>query len=178
MAQGGHGGDMHRRGLPGHKPALAMRAPRPAARPPQAAVHFVEPDRDAALSGVVLLGRSDPADPLIARERGKVGPKISGPVIRSQRGPQISGQLMDRATRELWRLHVSAVVSVGNLALLSPSGVICKARPFRGVFLPSAHELLCASGRGVFLFSSSGYLEELQYCRYVTSDIFDCLAQY
>src|SRR6185312_12892014 len=54
----------------------AVRAPGPAAWPAHAALHLVDADHDAALPGGFLLGRGDPADPLVPRERGDVQPKV------------------------------------------------------------------------------------------------------
>ena len=55
-----------------------MWASRPTAWATHAFVHLVYSDLDAALAGGILLGRSNPADPLVAGQRREVGPEILG----------------------------------------------------------------------------------------------------
>lgn len=65
--------------------ASAMRAFRPAAGPAQASAHLVDPHRDTPHSGGFLLGRSDPANPLVTRQRGDGKPKFRSRRIERER---------------------------------------------------------------------------------------------
>lgn len=51
-----------------------MGAPCPAARPSHATFHLIYPYSYAALAGLRLLGRGNPADPLVTREWGYIRP--------------------------------------------------------------------------------------------------------
>ena len=66
-----------------------MRASRPATRPSRAASHFIEADRDATRSGLIFLGRDNPANPLIARERRNIRPQRLRLSIRLNRPAKI-----------------------------------------------------------------------------------------
>jgi hypothetical protein len=66
-------------------PANAVRAAGPTAGPPHALAHLVEPHRDALLSGLLFFGGSDPADPLVPRQRRDVRPHAPGDRVGSDR---------------------------------------------------------------------------------------------
>ena len=82
-----------------------MRASRPTARPAHASPHLIDADLDAALPGGFLLGRSDPTDPLVSRQRGDIGPKALGGGVKPDGFSEICWQLMDRAVREFLTGH-------------------------------------------------------------------------
>ena len=82
-----------------------MRASGPTARPAHAASHLIDADLDATPSGRFLLGRSDPTDPLVSRQRGDIGPEAFGRGIRLDGFPEICRQLMNRAVREFLSSH-------------------------------------------------------------------------
>ena len=87
-----------------------MWASGPAARPAHAASHLVDTDLDATLSGSFLLGRSDPTDPLVSRQRGDVRPEAFGRGIKLDGFSEIRRQLMNRAVREFLSGHTSMCV--------------------------------------------------------------------
>ena len=62
--------------------ASAVRASGPTAGPAHASPHLIDADLDAALPRGFLLGRSDPTDPLVSRQRGNVGPEALGSGVR------------------------------------------------------------------------------------------------
>ena len=84
-----------------------MRASGPTARPAHASLHLIDADLDAALPGGFLLGRSDPTDPLVSRQRGDIGPKALGTGVKLDGFSEICWQLMDRAVREFLTGHTS-----------------------------------------------------------------------
>ncbi len=59
------------------------------------------------LSGGFLLGRGDPTDPLVTRQRGNVGPKVYGCGIRPDGLSEIRRQLVNCAVREFLSGHTS-----------------------------------------------------------------------
>jgi hypothetical protein len=84
-----------------------VRASGPTARPAHASPHLIDADLDAALPGGFLLGRSDPTDPLVSRQRGDIGPKARGSGVKLDGFSEICWQLMDRAVREFLTGHTS-----------------------------------------------------------------------
>ena len=85
----------------------AVRASGPTARPAHASLHLIDADLDAALPGGFLLGRSDPTDPLVSRQRGDIGPKARGSGVNLDGFSEICWQIMDRAVREFLTGHTS-----------------------------------------------------------------------
>jgi len=69
--------------------ASAVRASGPTARPAHASPHLIDADLDAALPSGVLLGRSDPTDPLVPRQRGDIGPEALGSGVRFDGPPEV-----------------------------------------------------------------------------------------
>ena len=98
---------------------LAVRAPWPTARPAHAFAHLVDTDLNAAHPSCILLGRSDPADPLVSRQRGDIGPEFRGRDIDLDGISEICGQLMNRAVPELLSFHRSMWVYWGLTLELS-----------------------------------------------------------
>ena len=90
--------------------ALAVWASGPTARPAHASAHLIDTDPDATLPCSFLLGRSDPADPLVSRQRRDIGPEARGHGIELDGISEICGQLMNRAVRELLSVHRSICV--------------------------------------------------------------------
>ena len=84
---------------------LTMGTTGPAARTTHAAMHFVETDNDAAHTCGLLLGGSDPADPLIACERSEVSPEGFGDSITSERLAGIGGQFVHGTVSEFVGAH-------------------------------------------------------------------------
>jgi hypothetical protein len=84
-----------------------VRTSGPTARPAHASLHLIDADLDAALPGGFLLGRSDPTDPLVSRQRGDIGPKALGSGVKLDGFSEICWQLMDRAVREFLTGHTS-----------------------------------------------------------------------
>lgn len=68
---------------------LAVWASGPTARPAHATAHLINSNFDAPLSGGFLLGRGDPTDPFITRQRSNVGPKVLGCGIQLNRLSEI-----------------------------------------------------------------------------------------
>ena len=58
--------------------ASAVWAAGPTARPAHAAAHLIDADPDAALPSLFFLGRRDPTDPLVSRQRSDISPKALG----------------------------------------------------------------------------------------------------
>jgi len=85
----------------------AVRASGPTARPAHASSHLIDADLDAALPGGFLLGRSDPTDPLVSRQRGDIGPNARGSGVKLDGFSEICWQLMDRAVRDFLTGHTS-----------------------------------------------------------------------
>ena len=85
----------------------AVRASGPTARPAHASLHLIDADLDAALPGGFLLGRSDPTDPLVSRQRGDIGPNARGSGVKLDGFSEICWQLMDRAVRDFLTGHTS-----------------------------------------------------------------------
>lgn len=100
-------GASEQRGNPSVSEPSAVGASWPAARTPHAVVHLIYPDLDAAPTGGILLGRSHPADPLVARQRREGRPEIPGGDIRLDRPSEISRQLMHCAVCEFLHWHTS-----------------------------------------------------------------------
>jgi hypothetical protein len=90
--------------------ALAVWTSRPTARPAHTSPHLIDADLDAALSGGFLLSRCDPTDPLVAGQRGDIGPEAFGSGIKLDGFSEISRQLMDRAVCKLLSGHTSKCV--------------------------------------------------------------------
>jgi len=84
-----------------------VRTSGPTARPAHASLHLIDADLDAALPGGFLLGRSDPTDPLVSRQRGDIGPNARGSGVKLDGFSEICWQLMDRAVREFLTGHTS-----------------------------------------------------------------------
>ena len=59
-----------------------MGAAGPAARPPHASAHLIDADSYTTTSGLVLFGRSNPANPFIPRERCNIRPQSLRPRVR------------------------------------------------------------------------------------------------
>jgi hypothetical protein len=87
--------------------ALAVWTSRPTARPAHTSPHLIDADLDAALSGGFLLSRCDPTDPLVAGQRGDIGPEVLGSGIKLDGFSEICRQLMDRAVREFLTGHTA-----------------------------------------------------------------------
>src|SRR5579864_4797294 len=77
--------------------SLAMWASGPTARPAHASPHLINSNLDAALSGRFLLGRGNPTDPLVTRQRGNVGPKVLGYGIQLDSLSEIRRQFVNCA---------------------------------------------------------------------------------
>ena len=82
-----------------------MWASGPAAGPPHAIAHLIDTDLDATFSSRLLLGRSDPADPLVPRQWGDIGPETHGRDIKFYGAAEIRGQLMNCAVPKLVSVH-------------------------------------------------------------------------
>src|SRR5579862_4695796 len=87
--------------------SLAMWASGPTARPAHAAAHLINSNLDAALSGHFLLGRGNPTDPLVTRQRGNVGPQVLGCGIEQDGLSEICRQFVNCAVLEFLRGHTS-----------------------------------------------------------------------
>ena len=87
--------------------SLAVWASGPTARPAHAIAHLINSNLDAALSGDFLLGRGNPTDPLVTRQRGNVGPKVRGCGIQPDGLLEICRQLVNCAAREFLSGHTS-----------------------------------------------------------------------
>ena len=117
---------------------LAVWASGPAAGPTHAFSHLIDTDFDAALPGSFLLGRSNPADPLISRQRGDIGPQDRGRDIELDGISEVCGQLMNRAVREFLSIHRSMCVYWGLTPELSRA-----AKRLRLELLGLAGPLVC-----------------------------------
>jgi hypothetical protein len=95
--------------------ASAVRASGPTARPAHASPHLIDANLNSALSGGFLLGRSDPTDPLVSRQRGYVGPEVLRSGIKFDGFSEICRQIMDRAVREFLTGHTSTRMSFAQL---------------------------------------------------------------
>ncbi len=84
---------------------LAVGASGPTARPTHAISHLIDTDLDATLPSSFLFGRSDPADPLISRQRRDIGPEVRGRAIELDGISEVCGQLMNSAFTELLSVH-------------------------------------------------------------------------
>jgi hypothetical protein len=73
--------------------ALAVWASGPAARPSHAFSHLIYTDLDATFPGRFLLGGGDPADPLVSRQWGDIGPDPRGRDISSMAFRKSAGNL-------------------------------------------------------------------------------------
>src|SRR5689334_20005330 len=103
----------------------AMRASGPTAGPSHAFAHLVDADLDAALSRLFFLGRRDPADPLIPRQRGDFGPEALRLGVGFDGSPEIGWKLVHlpktpfiyvsrvRSTEVLGRAHSCFDESLG-----------------------------------------------------------------
>ena len=87
--------------------SLAMWASGPTARPAHATAHLINSNLDAALSGDFLLGRGNPTDPLVTRQRGNVGPKVLGCGIQLDGLSEICRQFVNCAVLEFLSGHTS-----------------------------------------------------------------------
>ena len=84
-----------------------MRAAGPTARPAHSSTHLVEANLDSASPGFFLLCRRDPADPLVSRERGDIGPQPYCRGVRLDGFPEVWRQFVNRAARDRFSSHVS-----------------------------------------------------------------------
>jgi hypothetical protein len=89
--------------------ASAVRASGPTARPAHASPHLINADLDAALPGGFLLCRSDPADPLVSRQRSDIGPEALRSGVAFDGLPEVCRQLMNRAVSHFLSRHPSRV---------------------------------------------------------------------
>src|SRR3982074_2450351 len=96
-----------RRALP--VSALAVLAPRPAARPALAFLQLLLGPANTALSGHLLLGILDPADELVARQGRNVLPGGECRGIGDQRLAQVFGQLVHHPTGHSLAAHLATV---------------------------------------------------------------------
>jgi len=87
--------------------ALAVLAPRPAARASHAVLELLLGPPNASLSSHRLLGILDPADELVTSQWRDVLPRIQRGRIREQRIAQIAGQDVHRTTRDSSTAHTS-----------------------------------------------------------------------
>lgn len=78
----------------------AVRASGPTTRPAHAFPHFIHADFDATLPGDFLLGRSDPTNPLVSRQRGDIGPEALRSGVRFDGLPEVCWQFMNRAASD------------------------------------------------------------------------------
>lgn len=92
----GAGSSRHRAG----PQASAVRATGPAARPAHSPTHLVETDLNAALPGLLLPGRGDPAYPFISRQRGNGGPGTLHGSVGLDGLPEVRRKRMDRTARD------------------------------------------------------------------------------
>lgn len=77
---------------------LTMRAARPTAGSAHTFAHLIKPDRDPTAPGFILLRGSDPANPLIARQRRDFLPQTLYTNVRVDRFAKIRRNAM-RLTR-------------------------------------------------------------------------------
>ncbi len=77
--------------------ASAVRAAGPTARPAHSSTHLIEADLDAAFPCFLFLGRCDPTDPLVSRQRRDVGPEAYRNGVGLDGSPEVWRQLMDSA---------------------------------------------------------------------------------
>lgn len=89
--------------------ASAMWASGPTAWPAHPSAHLVQADLDTPFSGFFLLGRCNPAYPLISRDRGYSGPETPGCAIGFDGLPKVGWELMGRAARDRFGSHASIV---------------------------------------------------------------------
>ena len=87
--------------------ASTVWAPWPAARPAHAFMHLIHADSDAAFSGGILLGRGDPTNPFVARQRGEIRPETFDGIVQFDRLSEIRRQLVNRAICKFLRGHTS-----------------------------------------------------------------------
>ena len=92
----------------------AVRASGPTAWPAHAQTHLINVDLDAAFPSRLLLGRSDPTDPLVARQRSYLGPEAYRSGVRFDGSPEICWQLMNRAVSDFFRRHTPRVFVRSN----------------------------------------------------------------
>jgi len=111
----------------GRVKSLAMWASGPTARPAHATAHLVNSHLNAALPGGFLLGRGDPTDPFVARQRGNVGPKVAGCAIQLDGLSEICRQFVNCAVREFLSGHISKRECF-NYYLPTPHSLIQSAR--------------------------------------------------
>lgn len=83
----------------------SVRASRPTAWSAHSPAHLVDADLDATPPGFFLPGRCDPTDPLIARQRSNVAPELPRRDVGLDGLPEVTGQLVHRATRDLASSH-------------------------------------------------------------------------
>jgi len=85
----------------------AVRASGPTARPAHASAQLIDADLDAAFSSLFSLGRCDPTDPLVSRRWGNVRPEALRIGVRFDGFPEVCGQFVHRAARDLLSNHAS-----------------------------------------------------------------------
>ena len=83
-----------------------MRASGPTARPAHTSPHLINGDLDPPLPSGFLLGRSDPTNPLVSRQRGDVGPEALSSGVRFDGLAEVCWQFMNRAVSDF---HTSDV---------------------------------------------------------------------
>ncbi len=89
--------------------ALPVLAPRPTARPTLAFLQLLLGPANAAFSGHILLCILDPADELVASQRGDVLPRIERRGIADQSLAQVSRKLVHHSTGHTRAGHRSTV---------------------------------------------------------------------
>ena len=107
------------------KTRSAVRTSGPAAGPPHAFAHFVEPCGYAAASRFIFLAGGNPADPLVARTRRNVLPYAPDDGIGLNCFPKVRRQLVCRSVRNSFYFHVfrfSQYSKVGDFC--SPGGAL------------------------------------------------------
>ena len=76
-----------------------MWASRPATRSAHASTHLIQTDLDTAPSGLFLLCRRDPTDPLVSRQRGDAGPEIFRSEVSFDGAAQVCRQSVHHSSR-------------------------------------------------------------------------------
>jgi hypothetical protein len=84
-----------------------VRASGPTARPAHASPQLIDTDLDAAFSRLFFLGRCDPTDPLVSRQWGDIGPNALRSGVGFNGFPELHGQFVHRAARDLLSRHTS-----------------------------------------------------------------------
>lgn len=111
----------------------------PATRSAHAFVHLVEADGNTTPSRFILLGRRDPADPLITRERSDVCPHASNARVRRNGFAEVHRHFVHCARSDFYVSHAVTVTLTWGLTSPLVRAVVQQYAVSKGCVVSDRH---------------------------------------